>query len=214
MRALGVDVSHWKPVKNWSELYNSGVRFFGAKATEGNKYVDPTLRTHRDESRRQPFLLSIFYHFARSGDPRAQANRLQDAVGDLRPNERLCLDLEVSPTDDPKDALDWVDKFFETLMGGACSDRRPLIYTSKRIWRMIGDPAWDLASEVDLWSPRYNAQMIEPIPALPWAAAGWSFWQWSDGETPPVVTPGIGRCDVNYFKGDEAALAEYAKLRL
>ena len=212
MRAHGIDVSHWKPIKNWTDLYSSGVTFVGMKATEGRTYVDPTLRTHRDEFRRHPFLLGIYYHFARSGDPVKQAQRLEDAVGPLRDNERLCLDLEVSPTEDPKEAVKWVDLFFTELMGGACGDRRPIIYTSKRIWRTIGDPTWDLASEVDLWAPRYNAQGVEPLPALPWAAAGWKFWQWTDGEFPLHFTPGVGKCDANYFQGTDEELAAYAKL--
>lgn len=209
-RAQGVDVSHHKPIKDYGALYDSGVRFVGVKATEGQSYVDPTLRTHRDELRRNPFVLIIYYHFGRSGDPVRQAERLQDAVGQLRSNERLCLDLEVLPAT-PDLTLQWVDRFYSTLMQDVCSDRRPLIYTSKRIWRTFGDPSWDLALDVDLWAPRYNLS-AEPLVPTPWADRSWMIWQWSDGETPPFVTPGIGRCDRNYFNGDDQALERYARL--
>lgn len=208
-RARGIDVSHHVPVKNWDALVDSGVTFVGVKATEGNTYVDPTLRAHREGLRRKPFALGIYYHFARSGDPVRQADRLMDAVGELRDNERLCLDLEVSPTPDPTAAVEWIDAFYTTLLGGTCSDRRPLIYTSRRIWRYLGDPQWDLAPEVDLWVPRYNTVMEPELP-LPWVSSGWTFWQWTDGTNPLHDTPGVGKCDANYFRGDDEELRDYA----
>lgn len=212
MRAHGIDVSHWKPVKDWTPLANSDTSFIGIKATEGLSYVDPTLRAHRDGARKQPFALVIYYHFGRSGPARKQAERLMDAVGTLRDNERLCLDLEVVPTLDPLDGIDWVDEFYAELMSGSCTDRRPLIYTSKRKWREIGDPPWDLASEVGLWAPRYGSGSAEPLLPLPWAALGWDFWQYSDGEQPSVITPGVGRCDANLFRGTESDLHKYARI--
>ena len=208
MRARGIDISHWKAVKDWDAVYDSGVSFVGVKATEGNTYLDPKLRTHRDELRRRPFKLGIFYHFARSGSAVKQAERLEDSVGSLRDNERLCLDLEVCPTQNPDQAVEWLDDFFETLLNGVCSNRRPLLYTSKRIWRQIGNPEWSFASEVDLWAPRYNP-VEEPKLPLPWVAAGWTFWQWSDSEKIPGID---GGCDANYFRGDEAELSRYARL--
>lgn len=208
-RALGADVSHFHPVQDWSALYDGGVRFLGVKATEGARYLDPTFRAHRDGARMLPFSLVAYYHFARSGDPIMQAERFMDAVGQLRDNERLVLDLEVAP-DLPKDlSLSWADKFYTRLMGSVCSDRRPLIYTSSRFWQDIGNPDWDLASEIDLWAPRYNAQGIEPVIPKPWTGAGWKFWQFSESETLAGIT---GPCDANYFNGDNDALLAYAKL--
>ena len=37
------DISHYNPVKDWNELKGSGVKFLISKATQGTKYVDPTL---------------------------------------------------------------------------------------------------------------------------------------------------------------------------
>lgn len=211
MRAEGIDVSHHKPVRDWSALSASRVYFIGVKATEGTTYLDPTFKLHRDAFRSSPLHLAIYYHFARPGDPVHQAERFMDAVGPLQANERLCLDLEGSgPTENPTHALAWLDAFYETLMDGACSDRRPFIYTSKRIWRMIGDPAWDLASEIDLWAPRYSR--AEPELPSPWKR--WTLWQYSDGESPDVlVTPGVGRCDRNVFNGDVDDLVKFVGLK-
>lgn len=209
-RAAGIDVSHWKPVKDWGALRAAGVSFVGIKASEGVTYVDPTFRRHQEEFRKHDFALGIFYHFARSGNPITQAERFLDVVGKLRANERVCLDLEVSPMQRPILALEWVNTFYNIILGAACGPERPFIYTSKRFWRTIGDPLWDLASEVDLWVPRYNAEGSAPAVPHPWTSCGWTIWQWTDGEYPEHVTPGVGKCDANWFKGDEAALRAYA----
>jgi len=207
-RARGFDVSGWQPGGDFSKAYASGLRFVGVKATEGQTVLDKTLRAHRDGLRQQPFLLGIYYHFVRSGNPEKQAERFMDAVGPLRDNERVCCDFEVLPIPEhPADNLAWLDTFYETLMHGVCSDRRPLIYTSARIWRMLGNPEWDLASEIDLWAPRYST--TEPVMPAPWRNAGWTIWQNADDAPVPGVA---GHCDVNYFRGDDAALAAYAKL--
>lgn len=200
-------MSHWKPVKSWSQVYAAGNAFVGIKATEGERVVDPLLRQHRDGSRAQPFILSTYYHFARSGDPEKQAERLLDSVGQLRDYERLALDLEVSVTERPRDTLEWMNEFFEVVMG-AYGDRRPQLYTSERIWRSIGDPAdWAFADHVDLWLPRYGP--AEPVVPAPWRDAGWMFWQYSDHATCPGVE---GACDASVFHADVAALRAYAKL--
>jgi lysozyme len=208
-RALGIDISHWKPVVDWAAVAASGVRFVGIKATEGKTYVDKQLRAHRSGFRQQPFTLGIYYHFARSGSPRVQADRLLTEVGVLQNHERLALDFEVSTTANPEDGLAWIEEFFREL-NHEYSDRRHIIYTSKRIWRTIGDPAWPGAANVDLWCPRYNASGVEPALPKPWSA--WTIWQFTDGDFPQHVTPGVGRCDANWFCGDDTMLIDYAKL--
>ena len=210
MRARGVDISKWKLVKDWNALKASGVTFVGMKVTEGNTVVDKTFRNSRDKFRATGFSLGMFYHFARSGRADLQAERLMDIAGPLRDNERLVLDFEVTTTA-PEDGLAWIDLFFDTL-DKSYPDRRHIIYTSKRIWRMIDDPAWARASMIDLWAPRYNTQGVEPAMPTPWKSIGWKFWQWTDGDFPQHVTPGVGKCDANYFQGTDDDLKRYAKL--
>jgi GH25 family lysozyme M1 (1,4-beta-N-acetylmuramidase) len=150
----------------------------------------------------------VYYHFARSGDPVKQAERLLDAVGQLRDYERLALDLEVATTPRPQDTLSWTDVFFDTLDDG-WPDRRHLIYTNERFWRSIGNPDWDRAAEVDLWIPRYSDQ--EPLVPKPWStpARGWVIWQ----NTDQAVCPGFDTfVDGDVFYGDAAELTRYAKL--
>lgn len=211
--ALGIDVSHWKPVIDWALLGKSGVSFLGAKATEGMSYVDSTLKTHIEGVRKNDnFLLGVYYHFARSGNAAEQAKRLISVVGSLRANERLCLDLEVLPDLHGK-SLDWVKSFYDVIFQ-KYPDRRAFIYTSKRIWRTLcadDDRSFEpYASRIDLWVPRYNTKQIEPEIPTPWKKFGWTIWQWTDGDFPPRVTPGVGRCDANWFSGTESDLRTYS----
>lgn len=203
-RALGIDVSHYHPVKDFGAVLDAGAVFFGIKATEGRTFKDPTWKDHMVGARQVPFKLVVYYHFARSGDAKGQAHFLMDTIGPLRGNERLCLDFEDDSTGKPTVDLPFLDAFYTELLGGVCSDRKPLIYTSKRVWDQIGGPAWNLASEIDLWAPRYGND--EPVPPAPWKA--WTFWQWSDKGTLPKVP---GTFDMNYFAGDAAALDAYVK---
>jgi|SRR5579872_5048141 len=214
-RAIGPDVSHHDPVTSWSELIASPRQpsLIGIKATQGLDFTDPKLVYHRDGFRSSPLLFAVYYHYAVPGSARDQAHRLMDAVGPLQPNERLCLDLEVAPAAGPAATLEWCEDFTSELMGNACSDRRPMFYVDDRIWReLVGNLAWNLGSaEVDLWVKRYSAGMLEPDLPRPWAAIGWTFWQWSDGKIPPSVWEGIGPVDTNYFKGTPQDLAEWVK---
>jgi lysozyme len=211
-RARGIDVSHYnadvQPV-DFGAVFDNGISFVGIKATQGNTFTDPKLAAHRAGVRSQPFAFAFFYHFCAPGDPVAQADRFVDTVGELRGNERLCVDLEDDRTGRPAVDLIWTSKFYGRLLGGVCSDRKPLIYTSRRVWLQLGNPTWDLASEIDLMAPRYGPD--EPELPLPWKLIKkpWSFWQNSED----ALVPGVnGKCDSSFFNGDVAALQAYAAL--
>lgn len=212
-RALGFDVSHHRPVTDWAAVARSPARFIGIKATEGTSYTDTKLKEHQDGFRRSPLLLGIYYHFARSGDAKGQAQRFMARVGKLEPRERLALDIEVAIADGPARTLDWIQTFFTNVMN-TWRDRRPLIYTSKRKWdELVGGMPWQQGSSgVDLWAPRYNDAGLPPKLPAPWQGKGWTIWQHTDGEFPEFSQPGVGECDGNLWRGDEADLRAYAKL--
>lgn len=213
--AHGPDVNGWHPVKDWGALAASGATIFGAKATEGNRTTDKTFARHRDGVRDWPFALAVYYHFARAGNPREQARRFCDVVGTMEANERMCVDFEGKEAKDlvcgPDAAanLRWLGEFLDVLIDVA-PGRRPLIYTSGRVWSLIGDPAWEYGAAVDLWAPRYSDGVKQPKLPSPWRARGWTIWQWTDGTILPNAYPGVGPCDSNVFAGDEAALRRYA----
>lgn len=201
-RARGIDVSHYQDVTSWGDIYDGGISYVGVKATQGKTFVDPKLSEYRAGVRSMPFVAAFYYHFASAGDPVGQANRFVDTVGELRANERLCLDLEDDKTGKPTVDLDWAETFFNTLP----ADRRSLLYTSQRIWLQLGNPtAWGPAAKVDLIVPRYGPD--EPRVPGPWPA--WMFWQDSEDGTVPGIA---GKCDTSVFNGDVDALKVYAVL--
>jgi lysozyme len=205
LRAEGIDVSHYHPVRDWELMLNAGMAFFGAKATQGHGFTDPTFAAHRDGCRRYPFVMVAYYHFARPGDPIKQVGRLLDAVGELRDNERLALDVEGN--DAP--GVTWVDAFIRELVRRV-PDRRPLVYTSARIWRdVLKLPDWPGAIATDLWAPRYGLEE----PELPADAEGFPIWPrwtfWQDSQSFPC--PGVdGACDHSVFRGGLEDLKAYA----
>ena len=69
--ALYPDISHWKPIQNWSQVKQS-CGFLISKATEGTGYIDPTLDTfiRGCENNGIPYWL---YTFLKKGNERAQA---------------------------------------------------------------------------------------------------------------------------------------------
>ncbi len=257
-RATGIDVSHHQPTVDWPTVFASGVSFVGMKATEGTTYVDAKLKANRENFRAHPFVLGLYYHFARPGSAKQQAEHLFHAVGPLAPNERFVLDLEEGgPLMNAQQTLAWIEEFLTALQ-----QPRAILYTSARIWKMFGNPEWEAHKFVDLWLPRYSTVYQPEIPR-PWAhiepgnevearahgdwvkaivtgidenaitleyahnkvtrnihsdenllwrrpRPAWTFWQWTDGTSPPHTTPGVGQCDANYFYGDVEALRAYA----
>lgn len=208
-RAQGIDLNHYHPAHDFSAVLEAGISFVGIKATEGLGLADSFLGSHRAGVRTQPFELVVYYHFARPGDAEAQADRFLDRVGMLRGNERLALDVE----GDAAPNIHWIETFIAKV-ASAWPDRKPLVYTSARIWSQIGNPSWPRAraGQVDLWAPRYNT--AGNAPALPCSADGpvwpaWTFWQDSEAFNCPGVT---GPCDHNLFRGTIEELRAYAAL--
>lgn len=214
--APGIDVSHYRPIKSFAALAKSSVRVIGVKATEGGSLWDSRLLYHKTGIRNMLGLndaLVIYYHFARSGDPKQQAKFFLNTVGDLRPNERVALDLEVLPAA-PADTLNWVTAWYQAQweLRGVKDPKLSgdFIYTSKRIWSMFGNPDWSYSNLVSLWAPRYNSERTPELPK-PWESTGFRLWQWSDGDIPdgPVEWPGVGSCDLNVWNGTSSDLKEW-----
>lgn len=207
-RARGIDVNHFHYLADPGAAFDSGVSFVGAKATQGMTFLDPRFYTNRSAMRSQPFVAGFFYAFAVPGDPVAQANRFLDVIGEFRDNERACLDLEDDKTGKPAVDLAFATAFFGELLKDA--SRRPLLYTSDRIWQQLGNPKWELAARVDLILPRYG--LIEPVVPKPWRDLGrsYSFWQYSESLAVPGISDGV--CDASFFNGDVDALKAFVAL--
>lgn len=204
-RALGIDVSHWHPVKSWDRIPET-YRFIGIKVSEGSGNVDPTFAAHRDAVRAlgDRFDLVIYYHVARPGSGPEQAARFAGLIGDLAPNERQALDTERTSAV----GVDYLQDFLDAL----ARDRRKMLYTSNGVWLgpFMNNPVFPMAKDVDLWLPRYGSAS-EPVVPDPWAQIGktWTIWQTSETGNVPGID---GTCDINSFNGGPDSLRTYAAL--
>lgn len=203
---LGIDVSHFHPVTNFSAL-PSNIVFFGAKATQGETFTDKSFISQRDGARSKGFELIIYYHFADGMDPEKEADNFLSVVGTLQPNERLALDIERPNNQGWIPTVTWIQKFIGLLP----TDRKHIVYTSNNIWGpTMNNPDYPDATvgNVDLWAPRYGSGSLEPTLPKPWSY--WTFWQFSESYNVPGVQ---GLCDASYFFQDINALKQYATLK-
>jgi lysozyme len=216
-RARGIDVNHFHSPHDWPAVFADGISFVGIKATQGVTFTDPKAEEHRAIAGATAAATMLYHYADASPDPVAQAEHFVDSLGgELASHELPVLDLERHDTGPmpfglgmlPSVALlPKVKIWLDTVEG--LLDVRPLLYC-RRLWIQCGNlvPYWSKA--LDLWVPRYRALEDGPgtLP-MPWAPDHWTFWQWSDGTTPPSSVAGVGPVDSNVFNGTELELAAF-----
>lgn len=78
----GIDLSHWNTLTDADAVRRAGITYAWCKATEGVGYVDRTLRSKVKALQAAGIVVGA-YHFARSGDPRDQADHFRATVAGL-----------------------------------------------------------------------------------------------------------------------------------
>src|SRR5690349_11685784 len=85
---LGVDVSHYQGVIDWTTAHNAGVSFAFTKATEGVDFIDSNFTQNMTGAKAADVLIGP-YHFARpdsfNTDPNDAANEANDFVDAIAP---------------------------------------------------------------------------------------------------------------------------------
>lgn len=169
-----IDVSNHQGSVNWTQVKGSGVAGAFCKATEGTTYVDPTFAPnwHGLET---VGLKRGAYHFARPGDPTAQAQFFWHTVQPLYNGEPLCLDLEVRVGSEAQ----WALTFLQTLQH-MCS-QIPWIYSySAFTHTYLND---ERLKPYTLWLAAYQSSP-PPCPP-PWTT--YQLWQHTDAATIPGI---------------------------
>jgi lysozyme len=183
-----VDLSNWqKQVMNFKAAKADGVKGVYHKATESDNFVDSWHATRRAQT--AGILPFGSYHFARPGDPVAQAREFLKVAAVQPGNLRPMLDLE-DPT------MGGWSKWRRTrwVKGWVAEVQQvtgvpPVIYTRFPLNRNFDCP---------LWVARYSDPMWAPSVPKPWKA--WSIWQFTNGEYGnPRSVAGIGNCDISTF---------------
>ncbi|MFH8678746.1 lysozyme [Streptomyces lydicus] len=193
----GVDVSSHNGNVAWSTLWNSGVRFAYAKATESTSYTNPYFAQQYNGSYSAGMIRGA-YHFAtpNTSSGAAQANYFVDHGGGWsRDGKTLpgALDMEYNPYGSTCYGLsaaglvNWMKDWFATYK--ARTGRDAVIYTSTSWWKQCTGNSSAFGAVNPLWVPRYGSSVGE----LP---AGWGFhtiWQYTS------TGPTVG--DHNLFNG-------------
>lgn len=197
MTVLAVDLSHHNDTPNFAALRAGGVGLVLLKATEGVGYVDPVFAVRRLAARGEG-LTAGFYHFARLGDPHAEAAAFLAAVGALHPGDLLALDLEV--TAPGVDVVAWSTVWLSAVI--AATGVTPLIYLNQSELR---GHDWSpvIALGCGLWLADYDGSQA-PVSSGAWPCL--ALKQYSDRGT----TPGQpGPVDLDVFYGGPDQLAAY-----
>ena len=142
------DISHWIPVKNWSEV-KANCPFIISKATQGTNYIDPTLDSfiRGCEANGIPYWL---YTFLNKGNERAQAEYMvrvcKPKVGKYF--RGYILDIERNNTAaGVQSALDYLKS-----LGGKC-----MIYTMYAQYSIYKNVIANRGSSCAWWEARYGA---------------------------------------------------------
>lgn len=193
----GIDVSHWQGSIDWQAVARGGYHFAVLKATESTNYTDPTFAANRARARAAG-LVTGAYHFARYGDPIAEADRFCSAVGSLAAGEFAVLDWEIDAADPVTWSRRWLDRVAERL-GVRAFVYMNQFHRSKWAWKQIADLGHPL------WLAKYDGVTDQP-PGGPWPVT--SMKQFTDKGKVPGISGGV---DVNVFYGDLKALTKYGK---
>jgi GH25 family lysozyme M1 (1,4-beta-N-acetylmuramidase) len=186
---LGLDVSSYQPVVNWSAVASAGAQFAYIKATEGTDIVNADFASQYDGAY-QAGLIRGTYHFAlpNLSSGAAQARYFVahgggwSADGHTLPG---ALDIESNPYGPKcyglsKSAMvSWIASFTDTYQ--ALTRVWPVIYTATRWWVTCTGNYSGFADLDPLWITGPGATP-GPLPA------GWSFytfWQYSSDGTFP-----------------------------
>lgn len=199
----GIDVSHWKGRIDWPRVGTGGYRFAFTEATNGFG-VDSTYARNRAGAKAARLAFGAF-HMAQPGgatrkavvaDAVAEADFFVSVAGPETGELAPVLDLEHTGGLSPAALRAWTSAWLNEvwLQVGI----RPTIYASPSFWRRsMRDASVFASSGSRLWIAHWRVRAPR-VPAANWAAAGWSFWQWTDCSR----VPGIRGCvDGDRFRG-------------
>lgn len=185
----GVDVSSHQGNVAWPTLWNSGVRWAYAKATEGTYYTNPYHPQQYDGSYNVGMIRGA-YHFATpdTASGAAQADYFVDRGGAWTADGRTLpgvLDIEWNPYGDacygksPSGMVSWIRDFLDQYR--ARTGRHAVIYTATSWWKQCTGNYAGFAATTPLWVARY-ASTVGELPA------GWSaYTMWQYTSTGPTV---------------------------
>jgi lysozyme len=212
---LGIDVSRFNGLINWSEARADGVRVaFGAASRGSGAHcavaptscgADPNYDQNYANARAAGVRVGPYHRAFVNGsnqaelraDARAEADLFIASVGTLgRKDLAPALDVETpfevpGPNGLKKWLRVWVKRVHKRL--GA----KPLIYTNTTSWAATGHTREFAKRGHKLWVANWGVKRPS-VPASNWASRGWTVWQFTSSGRIDGIS---GRVDLNRFKG-------------
>jgi lysozyme len=193
-----VDLSHHNGNVNLAKAKQGGIAGIIQKATQGTKFVDPTLETNRKKAADSGLLFGA-YHFGVGGDGEEQAEHFLEKAGAGRTVLRV-LDFENNPQGASMslyEARAFVQRVFEA------TGIWPGLYSGHFIKQLLGAQKDPVLGNCWLWLAQYGPKAVVPA-----AWSTWTMWQYTNGAMGPEPheVDGIGRCDRDKFNGTMARL--------
>ncbi|MBS0385783.1 MAG: lysozyme [Proteobacteria bacterium] len=193
----GVDVSAHQGHIDWDALARAGVRFAYIKSSEGASFVDPRFSANWRDAGRAGLRRGAYHRFTLCRSAAGQAAnfiRTVPRAGDALPP---AVDVENFQDCASQTAVAQIEEFLDTVE--AHYGARPILYVT----RQFHD-----AHQRDFPHERFWIRSLYAPPEF--GRADWVIWQHHNNATRPGIEAPV---DLDAFRGDEAALARFARNR-
>ncbi|MBE0340900.1 glycoside hydrolase [Paenibacillus sp. 28ISP30-2] len=199
--AQGIDVSRYQGNIDWKVVKAEGISFAFIKASQGQRYVDPTFITNTKGARAAGVLLGA-YHFvdatsveAAKAEARHFAEVLEQIGGAKALDLPAVMDYENNPGNLSKTLISAVALAF-LLELERVTGRKPIIYTGNAFATNFNASL----GGYPLWIARYSETRV-PTDTAAWKR--WDIWQYSDSGKVAGIK---GNVDMNEFDGTAGEL--------
>lgn len=199
MNPLVVDLSHWDPAKDYTQVKDAGIVGVIYKATDDTTYTDPTYQGQKQAAKAAGLRWGS-YHFAHPGNVDGQIENYV-AFAKPEPDEIFCLDWE-NANDGTMSSLE-AKQWIEGVEGKLGRPNECLIYSGNVAKERLGNTAYSFFGARRLWLAQYS---MTPTVQVSWTT--YWLWQFTDGQVGPTPhsVPGVGPCDISHFAGTKEEL--------
>lgn len=196
---MGVDVSRYQGIIEWSELQKQNVSFAFVKATEGSKHVDCCAEANLLRAAETDIMVSAYHFFSFDSPGETQAQNFISVVDAGMIDMPPVVDIEYyGDKHKNKPGIEECDSILKPLLDALEEHygMKPIIYTTLAVYeRYIKDGYEDYP----LWIRNVN---FEP------EFIDWDFWQYSDKGELYGFDGEEKYIDLNVYNGSEAGFRE------
>jgi lysozyme len=191
----GMDVSAHQGRIEWDALARADVRFAYIKASEGATFVDPRFQANWRDAGRAGIRRGAYHRFTLCRSAAAQAANFIRTVPRAADALPPAVDVENFQDCASRTAVAQIEEFLNAIE--ARYGARPILYVT----RQFHD-----AHERDFPRERFWIRSLYAPPAF--RRGDWVIWQHHNHATRPGIEAPV---DLDAFRGDEAALARFAR---